>query len=81
LGECLLQSVDDEGTAVFGDDVQVEPALAAHQLVAPDVMDESRATRLMKLAVVIEADHRLVPPHVEERVVGAVGDVDLGARP
>lgn len=51
------------------------------RLVAPDVVDESGATGLMELAVVVEADHRLVPPHVEERVVGAVVDVDLGARP
>ena len=33
----------------------------------------------MELAVVVEADHRLVPPHVEERVVDAVRDVDLSA--
>jgi hypothetical protein len=42
-------------------------------------VDESGATGLMELAVVVEADHWLVPPHVEERVVDAVRDVDRGA--
>jgi hypothetical protein len=82
LGECLLQSVDDEGTAVFGHDVHVEPALSAHQLVASDVVDESGA-----IGSFSPRDHqrrgrssaRPIPCRGTRRF--AVGDVDLGARP
>jgi hypothetical protein len=75
-----MGAVQDESAAMFGDDVDVDPALAVDQCCSPDVVDVAIAVCLVLLAVIVKADHRLVIPHVDKRLAHAVADSDLGTR-
>jgi hypothetical protein len=74
---CTMQ---DESPAVFCDDFDVDPALAVDQLGSANVVHISIAVCLVLLAVVVEADFRLVITHVDECFVDAVANANLGAR-
>ena len=72
--------MQDESSAVFSDDSDVDPTPPVYQLGPPDVMDVLDANLAVVRAFVIEADHRLVVTHIDECLIGPVADPDLGPR-
>jgi hypothetical protein len=73
-------TMQDELPAVFCDNLNVDPAFAVEQFGSANVVHISIAVGLVLLAVVVEADLRLVIAHVDECVVHAVANTNLGAR-
>jgi hypothetical protein len=54
-----MRSIQNEAPTVFGDNMNVNPALPVDQLRTADVMDILASVFAMVQAVVIERDHRL----------------------
>ena len=77
-GEGRVGTMQNEPPGVFGDDADVDPSAAVDQLGPADVVYVLAAVFTVMLALVIEADFRLVVTHVDERVVDTVADQDLG---
>ena len=65
---------------MFGDHPNVEPAFTFDELCSTDVVDVLAALLAVVYAFVIEADLRLVVPHVDECFIFAVAEPDLRAR-
>jgi len=69
--------VTHETAGVFGDNMNIDPALTVDQLRSSNVVDVLLAVGRVMLTVVVEPDHRLVIAHVEECFTAPVADPDL----
>jgi hypothetical protein len=65
---------------MFSDHLEVDPALAVDELGPTDVVDVLPPFGAVVAALVVEADHRLVVSHIDERPTPSVGDLDLDPR-
>ena len=72
--------MDDESSAVFADYANADPALPLDKFGSSDVMHVLPAVGAVMCTFVIEADHRLVVPHVYERQIRPIAYLDLCSR-
>lgn len=72
--------MQNERSTVLGDHLDADPVLSLDELGPDDVMDVLRPFLAVVRALVVETDHRLVVPHVDECLVHTITHAYLGAR-